>query len=78
AFAYLIDIIFGAKFIIVPGSAERGIERFALVTIIACTLELVIAVFLLLRRGRLAAFTTISVYLLVISFLALMFGTFQA
>lgn len=76
AFAYVIDLIFGAKFVVLPGS-ERGIERFSIVTIVVCVIELIVAAFTLLRGGRAAAFAGIAVYLSVIMLLVLMFGTFQ-
>ena len=77
AFAYVIDLIFGAKFVILPGS-ERGIERFAIATIVVCVIEIIVAAFTLLRGGRAAAFAGLTVYLSVIMMLVLMFGTFQA
>ena len=43
AFAYLIDVIFGAEFLIIPGSPARGIERFAVITVALSAVELIVA-----------------------------------
>ena len=77
AFAYLIDVIFGAKFLMLPGS-NRGVERFAVVTVVFCAVELIAAAFLLGPRRRLAPFGMVAVFLLAVMFVAMFFGTFQA
>lgn len=77
AFAYLIDVIFGARFVMLPGSPSRGVERFAVVTVVFCSVELIVAAFLLGRRRRLSPFAAVAVFLFAVMFLALRFGSFR-
>ena len=78
AFAYLIDVIFGAEFLIIPGSPARGIERFAVITVALSAVELIVAAVTLGRRGRFVAFGVLAAWLVAIMFAVLFFGTFQA
>ncbi|HUP50545.1 MAG TPA: hypothetical protein VNA04_17350 [Thermoanaerobaculia bacterium] len=78
AFAYVTDVIFGGKSLILAGTPARGIERFAAITVGFCALELLFAAFILLRRRRVVAMAGLTLYLLIVSMLAMIFGTFRA
>lgn len=75
--AYMIDAILGTRGLIFPGTPARGIERFAVITVGFCLLELVAAALILVRARRPVALLSMSVYLIVVCVLALMFGTFR-
>ena len=76
-FSYAADAILGGRSLTIPGSPSRGIERFAVITVVFCAAELLFGGFFLLRRRRVVAAAGLMLYLLVLAFVAMLFGSFR-
>jgi hypothetical protein len=74
AFAWVVDVIFGSAFLVF---GSYGLERFAVVTIAVCVIEMIVAAVMFGRARRLVPFAALVLYLVVVMTVALRIGSFQ-
>jgi hypothetical protein len=72
ALAYVGDMAFGNGFVSI---GAKSIDRFAVITIVACAIEGILAAFYLTRRRYTGAALLLCAYLVVVAGVVLYFGT---